>query len=346
MFCINCGTNIPDNAQFCSSCGCQISNKSISPASTTANAIYQPSYNEVKEYLSYAKKLETNRLELITTKNQLQNRINRLGFRQEFSAPTSDSAAAFIAFGWKTFLIVLPIGLIVAAIVSNNGDIFANLLSIITIVLIFFNTELLINAGIALGCAIAAGTLVGAVAAFFSSFEHKKRCQEYRKAVAADNKRVENEQQQIGFLQTQQAEIDRKIAEIESVMSDFYSLNIIYPKYRNLIPIVTLYEYFESGRHTTLSDAYNKYEDELLHKTIIEKLDVVISRLEQIRQNQNALYEAILESNSIAERICQQSDTLIASNKMIEKNTALAAYHSKIAADNSTINAYINISRM
>ncbi|MBQ6931488.1 MAG: zinc-ribbon domain-containing protein [Clostridia bacterium] len=346
MFCINCGTNIPDNAQFCSSCGYHISNQNLSPVSTTSNFISQPSYNEVKEYLSYAKKLETNRLALITTKNQLQNRINQLGFRKEFSAPKSDSFESFKIFFIIAFVIVLLIGFVVAAAVSNDGDIFANLLSIITIVLIFFNTELLINAGIALGCAVAAGLVVGIFTACISRSTYKQQCQKYKQAVDADNKRVINEQRQIGFLQTQQAEIDRKIAEIESVMSDFYSLNIIYPKYRNLIPIVTLYEYFESGRHTTLSDAYNKYEDELLHKTIIEKLDVVISRLEQIRQNQNALYEAILESNSIAERICQQSDTLIASNKMIEKNTALAAYHSKIAADNSAINAYINISRM
>lgn len=346
MYCINCGANLPDSAQFCASCGCQVSNKNISPASTTANVISQPSYNEVKEYLSYAKQLETNRLALITTKNQLQNRINRLGFYQEFTAPKSDSFESFKMFFIIAFVIVLLVGFVIAAAVSNDGDIFANLLSIITVVLVFFNTELLINAGIALGCAVGAGLAVGIFAACISNSTYREKCRNYKKAIEDDKKRVAKEQRQIGFLQAQQAELDLKIAEVESVMSDFYSLNIIYPKYRNLIPIVTLYEYFESGRHTTLSDAYNKYEDELLHKTIIEKLDVVISKLEQIRQNQNALYEAILESNSIAERICQQSDTLIASNKMIEKNTALAAYNSKIAADNSTINAYINISRM
>ena len=56
----------------------------------------------------------------------------------------------------------------------------------------------------------------------------------------------------------------------------FYSKNIIYPKYRGLVPIAAFYEYFNSGRCDTLTGhegAYNIYETEIRMNIIIAKLD-------------------------------------------------------------------------
>ncbi len=348
MYCFNCGTQIPDNAQFCLNCGKKTSGEAMPVTVNMQSQTTTLSYYDTKEYLSYAKQLETNRLTLITTKNRLQDKINGLGHRKTFKSPVSDTSESFKFWFIAAFIVIFIIGVIISSFVCNSdsGDgFFANLLSFVTVVLIFFNEELLVGLGITLACAVGGGFIIGMIAAFISASNYRAALKTYNKSIANDKKRVEWEKRQIPYLQSQQAELDEKIAEVEAVLKEFYALNVVYPKYRSLIPIITFYEYFESGRHTNLADAYNKYEDELLHKTIISKLDVVISKLEQIRQNQVALYDAILESNSIAERICQKSDEIMASNKAIERNSAVAAYNAKVAADNSAITAYINLCR-
>lgn len=236
-------------------------------------------------------------------------------------------------------LFCFNLSFVIAAFVS--GDFWANLLSLVTVVLVFFNTELLVGFAIALGASLAITISICILIIFFESLSHKKEIKKYNNLIYNDKLRVENEKKQICFLEREKKALEQKIIEVENTLSQLYSLNIIYPKYRNLIPIVTLYEYFDSGRHTNLADAYNKYEDELLHKHIIEKLDVVISRLEQIRQNQIALYEVIQESNYISEQIYRQSENILASNQAIEHYSAVAAYNSKVAADNTAISAYI-----
>lgn len=282
------------------------------------------------------------------TKNKLQERINRLGHPQRFSAPKSDSSESFKDAFVVAFVIFLILGFIASVLIFAEGDLGQAIEIVVCLLLIVTLISLpdgLICLGIGLGCGVVGGLIFGILAASKKHSKYIAKMNDYNKAVANDKKRVETEKTQILYLQKQQADIDEKITEIESVMKRFYALNVIYPKYRSFVPIITFYEYFESGRHTNLVDAYNKYEDELLHNTIIEKLDIVISKLDQIKQNQIALYDVIMESNSIAERLCQQTDSLLASNKAIEKNTAVAAYNAKIAADNSTINAYINICR-
>lgn len=349
MYCSSCGTQLPDNAQFCHNCGNKTVSESISSVTATEHNVPVASTKETKKYLACAKRLETHRHTIIETYNQLQDRINRLGHYNSFQKPTSSASSDF-GFAFKiSFVVILIVGIIIC-IFTCNADSWdgwlANIISIVTVIMIFFNEELLIGIGITLACAVGGGFVFGILAFMSGNKKYHKALKNYNKAIENDKKRVEREKQQIVFLKKQQAELQTKFNEVEKVMENFYALNVIYPKYRSLIPIVTFYEYFESGRHTNLVDAYNKYEDELLHKTIIEKLDVVISQLEQIKRNQAALYEVIVEANSIAERICQQSDALIASNKIIEQNTALAAYNAKIAADNSTINAYINVCRL
>ncbi len=349
MYCSSCGTQIPDTAQFCHICGNKIHSSNIASINSVGHSLSETNVKDIKEYLDCAKKLETNKYTIISTYNRFQDRINCLGHYNTFSKPVSKATNKFISAFKKGFLLIFVIGLIICVLTCNNSSWdgwLANILSIVTVILLFFNEDLLIGVGITLACSVVGGILLGAVAFLNEKKNFRLQLSKYNKNIANDKKRVEREKQQIEFLKKQQKQLHEKYNEIENVMKNFYALDIIYPKYRSLIPIVTFCEYFESGRHTNLADAYNKYEDELRHDTIIEKLDIVISQLEQIRQNQAALYEAILESNSIAQRICQQSDELIASNKIIEQNTALAAYNAKIAADNSTISAYINVCKL
>lgn len=89
--------------------------------------------------------------------------------------------------------------------------------------------------------------------------------------------------------------------ETTSLLHNLYSLGIIGEKYQNLIAISSFYEYFEYGRCDSLSGpygAYNKYEDELYKKIIIGRLEDIILKLDDIRNNQIMIYHAIEDSKN------------------------------------------------
>lgn len=341
MYCVNCGAQIPDNSQFCFNCG----NKSVNTSSVGSSYNASPvSISQIKEYLFNAKKLEINYLTLTKIRDKLQSKINSLGHYSYIEYPSAEIFDEFSIWFKISFPVILLIGFVIAALIS--GNFWANLLSLVTVVLIFFNTDLLIGFATALGVAIVGALIIGILAAISESIRYRKALNLYNQKINDDQTRVAREQQQIMFLKREQDAVESKMCEVENTLNRLYSLNVVYPKYRSLVPIVTLYEYFDSGRHTNLADAYNKYEDELLHKNIIEKLDIVISKLEQIKQNQYALYEAIQESNYLSEQIYRKSESILASNQAIEQYSAVAAYNSKVAADNSAISAFINMSRL
>jgi hypothetical protein len=117
---------------------------------------------------------------------------------------------------------------------------------------------------------------------------------------------------------------------LEESLDKIYSKNIVYSKYRNLIAISTLYEYFESGRCSELegsNGAYNLYENELRANIIIGSLSQIISDIQQIKNGQYALYQELSRSNK-----------LLAS---IADNTQLTAYYANVAAVAASADRYI-----
>ena len=142
-------------------------------------------------------------------------------------------------------------------------------------------------------------------------------------------------------LQKYKAETDNQITQMNNILTDLdnrknslYSLNIIYPKYRNLVAISSLFEYFESGRCSSLEGAdgaYNMYEYELRSNIIINSLSQIIEDLGKIKNNQYALYETIQESNQTV------SDLL----KNINNTQTLTAYYAKTAAIAASADRYV-----
>ena len=88
-----------------------------------------------------------------------------------------------------------------------------------------------------------------------------------------------------------------------------YSLDVIFPKYRNIIAVSSFYEYLLSGRCDKLEGAegaYNIFESELRMNLIINKIDDVIKHLEKIEQHQYMLYSAIQENNKQVNQLSGQ----------------------------------------
>jgi len=133
--------------------------------------------------------------------------------------------------------------------------------------------------------------------------------------------------------------LNKQYRETSDSLSKFYSLGIIYKDYRNLDAVASFFQYLDSGRCTQLEGhegAYNLYEEERRLNIIITGIDWIISnqrqimnQLEQIRENQTALYDAICEVNETVNRLGQkvdhQTELNIKHNKIMEYNSRLAA---------------------
>lgn len=113
------------------------------------------------------------------------------------------------------------------------------------------------------------------------------------------------------------------------LLEHVYEKNVIHPKYRDFIAISQIYEYIDTGRCTELegpNGAYNLYESELRQNTIINRLDVVISQLENLNRTMSYVANAINQSKTLLQNISY-------SLGRIEANTALTAYNTQVIAN-------------
>lgn len=167
---------------------------------------------------------------------------------------------------------------------------------------------------------------------------YKKRCAEadekneakdqaYQTAMENYNERLETYK---GTCQKAVDDIFRARNELNQALIIFYHLDVIYPKYRNLVAVTTIYEYLASGRCDTLEGAdgaYNLYEMELRQNIIIGQLSSVLDSLEQIKSNQFTLYNEIKEAN-------QKTADLLSN---VADNTKFSAYANEETAKANAI---------
>lgn len=328
-----------DDAEFCSKCGSKLT---TCERETVAQSI---STAEIKEYLGHAKRLEVHRYNLNVAKDRLQEKIDSLGHKNTFFEPVSETSKAFKAF-WPAFIIVLVLGLLVSSIVCQDvsDSFFINIVTIVSVVLLFSNEELLLAVGISLGVAAVSGLVFGMYKVSKSKAEHQANLEKHQKDIEEDEKRVELENKQIIALKKQQSDLGCEIAKIDSMLEKLYALDVIKPKYRELVPIVTMHEYFENERCYELTGptgAYNLYEDELIHQIIIANVKQALSMMERVEASQRALYDALNDSVRFGEEIYSEAINMLESNRAAENNMAIVGYQTKIDAEKSTISAYI-----
>lgn len=136
--------------------------------------------------------------------------------------------------------------------------------------------------------------------------KYENAYKEYKVKVEEENKRLVREEQEKAVLNTTLQQITVRKSKGAKALGKLYDMDVVYPKYRNLSMISSLYEYFASGRCSTLEGhegAYNILEQEIRLDHIVLRLDQVIVNLEKIRQNQYMLYEAMQSVNANVSRL-------------------------------------------
>ena len=148
------------------------------------------------------------------------------------------------------------------------------------------------------------------------------------------------------FALTQIDQMKHTLTETKDVLRRLYAINIIFPKYRNMVAMCTIYEYFASGRCSVLTGpngAYNLYESELRQNIIIAKLDKIISQLEEIKQNQYILYEEMKETRAVLNNISRDVGRIMENTEAIKESSYITAQCAKITAQNTEAIKYISL---
>lgn len=117
------------------------------------------------------------------------------------------------------------------------------------------------------------------------------------------------------------ADGEKLLGELIAARNKMYSLNVIYPKYRNLVAISSIYDYLVSGRCSVLTGsdgAYSLFESESKTNLILTRLADVVSSLEKIQENQYLLYQQISEINSGIQTLNQSMEKVVTSLAKLE----------------------------
>lgn len=150
-------------------------------------------------------------------------------------------------------------------------------------------------------------TLVGIVM-FCSSMGNLKderkqipeKLRQYEKDVAENERQMQANRKALTLVNQDYEILRQRYNKTASLLQKYYDLNVIYPKYRGIVPVAMFVQYLESGIVYQLegpNGAYSRYEDELFRQLIINKLDVIVTRLDDIRSTQYELANSLEKSN-------------------------------------------------
>lgn len=344
-YCNQCGTKLNDNVKFCSNCGARITSPVETPVSFSyinERQMYEihtsdGKHLDIVEYLRRVVLLE----KIIYTQKQIiaqmQSQINSLGYNYTYQKPDRPQYSSWSdsinegseILGFIGILAILGgiVGLFIGHIII--GAVIGGVIGIILLIVYLI---------------LEASSSAEYNAQIEEEYQYNLDC--YHDALAADRKRVEQELEQKKRLSEILNEMIKKKEETEYVLSQYYEKDIIFCKYRNLVAVCSFYEYFISGRCSTLTGhegAYNIYENEIRLNGIYNRLDLVIEYLEDIKTNQHMIYEAIQEGNCITQQLVKESVRQSKLTENVLENAVIASHYAKIAADNSEACKWLGI---
>lgn len=200
------------------------------------------------------------------------------------------------------------------------------------------------------------GIIVGVLLVLVNGLYELNRAKSDNKKISNINQKIINNNldeqevinEKITIINQELTIIKNSYTRTKNILAKYYEKGIVFPKYRNLLAISSIYEYLSSGRCNSLEGhegAYNIFENEVRQNLIISKLDDVIRHLEKIESNQYMLYSAIQDSNRKTDRLLQEMDKVANNLQRIESNNQIIAYNSTIAAKNLEFLKWIEVFR-
>lgn len=132
--------------------------------------------------------------------------------------------------------------------------------------------------------------------------------------------------------------VQRNMSKTKKILDNVYAMNIIHQKYRyNVVYICSIYEYFDTGRCNRLEGhegAYNLLESDIKYHAIMDKLDVIITKLDEIRDTQRELYAAVTNANKSIQQVNSSINRLSGTMNNIQDSLDHIEYNSRISMQN------------
>lgn len=290
-------------------------------------------------YLRQVAKTQGELIVLQNSINMIDRQYSKLGVRYQIKQPSGSNPyeeskiltffTYLFLWAFYTFIIAFPLMLIVG--------LFGFRLPILHEhpILRFLATDLIISGILAIPCNIMLTN---------SSYRGNKiEWDNYQNQILSQENRIRNENVLKEHLAEQRQELIYSYNETQGVLQRLYNVLdssghlILYPKYRDLVPVTMFIEYLDSGRCSRLEGhegAYNIYENEARLNLIITKLDVIIQQLDVIRENQYYLYQTLVEIDRKSDSICQEL-------KNMSSSLSTTEFYSEITASNTSALAMI-----
>lgn len=171
--------------------------------------------------------------------------------------------------------------------------------------------------------------------------EYDEKC---RKADEKDDKIKREYPKAIEGGKKASEEIESQIQATEEVLQRLYDTDVVFPKYREVVALCSMYEYFLTGRVTSFTGpdgAYNLFESELRQNLIISSIREIGSQLDNIKRNQYTLYTEMKRSNELLQNIESSLDEMAHEVNAIGHLTAINGLLAANIADNLEAVKYI-----
>lgn len=360
MFCDECGFKNKETAKFCKKCGASLEEEQQALAEKEENIEkvlkedFDSSQDDMKltkkqllEYLNMGKDLEINKLGLENSIKDLEN-LDRKKYQEIVKPLEKGDRPTFNARPVRAFDLVISIVVLLALpafifVMMNYRkyydslfskwfawdfpDLFASVpITIVLLILIFIVLSIMFL--------IIEFILNITIGRKRYSSRMKKYTKESEKIDETNANQIVLYNEKKAIIDDRKSNVRKDLKDVEKTLSKYYDLDVIYPKYRNLVALTTFAEYLESGRCKSLygyTGCYNVYEQELRQNIIIGKLDQILIQLDQIKKVQFATYLAIQQSNAI------QSAMLNTCNEMLDETRRENAMLEAQAQDNKII---------
>lgn len=147
---------------------------------------------------------------------------------------------------------------------------------------------------------------------------------------AIEEQRLEKEEVIKRGLQKELRSVEESLQQTRQALNSLYKMDIIHPDYRHIVALSSIYKYLDRGLCSELTGshgAYNLFEEEVRFNIIYGKLDGIISRLDQINDNQRDVYDAINNTNRLLRNVSTENKKMISSMGRIENNTSLIEFN-------------------
>lgn len=304
------------------------------PKQSIAN---QTAYASLKRYLKEVSSLEVQAFVQSRLLSTLTSQANALGRAGRIDKPQKPS------FSTGTY--------------SSVGNFWRNLCFVLSFSCLIM-TGLVILAGVGWeryvilsGCIIFAllGCIPGYIQYISDGHKYNSSMEKYRHSLRADADRIKYEQKIKAEIERQIGCVKSELSKTKQSLSTLYSLGVLHKDYQHdLVAVCSFYDYFDKSictRLTGFDGAYKFYEEERRLRRIETRLDVIIDKLDEIISNQHQLGSLIREGNATISRIEKINRGMSATLDNVQRNTAVAEYNTRCAAQSAAVMENIAIYR-